>query len=47
MILDDTGGGPVRVLFQRVEYDIDTTVRKVHDNPDLTDLYGDRLREGR
>jgi len=40
-------GGPVRVLFQRVEYDIDTTVKKIYDIPDLDNFLGDRLRDGR
>jgi diadenosine tetraphosphatase ApaH/serine/threonine PP2A family protein phosphatase len=33
--------------FRRVEYDIDTTVQKIHAIPDLDDFLGDRLREGR
>ena len=41
------GGGPARVLFQRVEYDIDTTVKKIYDIPDLDNFLGDRLRDGR
>jgi diadenosine tetraphosphatase ApaH/serine/threonine PP2A family protein phosphatase len=35
------------VRFRRVPYDIDTTVGKVYDNPDLDNYLGDRLREGR
>ena len=33
--------------FRRVEYDIDTTVKKIHDIPDLDNFLGDRLRDGR
>jgi diadenosine tetraphosphatase ApaH/serine/threonine PP2A family protein phosphatase len=33
--------------FRRVEYDIDTTIKKIHEIPDLDDFLGDRLREGR
>src|SRR6266404_3032373 len=36
-----------QVLFQRVEYDIDTTVKKIYDIPDLDNFLGDRLRDGR
>ncbi len=35
------------VHFRRVEYDIDTTVKKIHDIPDLDNFLGDRLRDGR
>jgi diadenosine tetraphosphatase ApaH/serine/threonine PP2A family protein phosphatase len=35
------------VVFRRVEYDIDTTIRKIHDIPDLDNFLGDRLRDGR
>lgn len=57
VILDDGGdtsggkngneGRPVKVLFQRVEYDIDTTVQKIYNIPDLDNFLGDRLRDGR
>lgn len=33
--------------YRRIEYDIETTVRKIHDIPDLDDFLGDRLRDGR
>ena len=33
--------------FKRVEYDIDTTVKKIHAIPDLDNFLGDRLRDGR
>lgn len=33
--------------FRRVEYDIDTTVKKIYDIPDLDNMLGDRLRGGR
>ena len=35
------------IRFRRVEYDIDTTVKKIYDIPDLDNFLGDRLREGR
>jgi diadenosine tetraphosphatase ApaH/serine/threonine PP2A family protein phosphatase len=35
------------VRFRRVEYDIETTIRKIHEIPDLDDFLGDRLRDGR
>jgi len=41
-ILDD---GVVR--FRRVEYDVRTTVEKIHREPELDDFLGDRLLEGR
>ncbi len=33
--------------FVRVEYDVESTIRKVHAVPDLDDYLGNRLREGR
>jgi diadenosine tetraphosphatase ApaH/serine/threonine PP2A family protein phosphatase len=33
--------------YRRVEYDIDTTVKKIYDIPDLENFLGDRLRDGR
>ena len=35
------------VRFRRVEYDVETTIRKIRDIPDLEDFFGGRLREGR
>lgn len=35
------------IRFHRVEYDVETTIRKVHEIDDLDDFLGDRLREGR
>jgi diadenosine tetraphosphatase ApaH/serine/threonine PP2A family protein phosphatase len=35
------------VTFRRVEYDIDKTVRKIYETPELDNFLGDRLREGR
>lgn len=35
------------ITFRRVEYDIETTVGKIHGIEDLDDFLGDRLREGR
>ncbi len=36
-----------QVEFVRVEYDIEKTARKIKDNPNLDDLLGDRLFDGR
>lgn len=33
--------------FRRVEYDIETTIRKIHDIAELDNFLGDRLRDGR
>ncbi len=35
------------VRYRRVEYDIDTTVKKIYAIPDLENFLGDRLRDGR
>jgi predicted phosphodiesterase len=35
------------VQYRRVEYDIDSTVRKIYEIPDLENFLGDRLRDGR
>jgi diadenosine tetraphosphatase ApaH/serine/threonine PP2A family protein phosphatase len=35
------------IRFRRVPYDFETTRQKIHDNPELDDFLGDRLREGR
>jgi diadenosine tetraphosphatase ApaH/serine/threonine PP2A family protein phosphatase len=35
------------IRYRRVEYDVETTVRKIRDNPDLDDFLGNRLPEGR
>jgi diadenosine tetraphosphatase ApaH/serine/threonine PP2A family protein phosphatase len=35
------------VRFRRVEYDIETTVRTIHQQPCLDKFLGDRLRDGR
>ncbi|MCE9563881.1 MAG: metallophosphatase family protein [Planctomycetes bacterium] len=37
----------LNLTFRRVEYDVDATVRKIYDIPELTNFLGDRLREGR
>ncbi len=33
--------------YRRVEYDLETTVKKIYDTPELDNFLGDRLREGR
>ncbi len=35
------------LYYRRVEYDINTTIEKIHQIPDLDDFLGDRLRDGR
>jgi diadenosine tetraphosphatase ApaH/serine/threonine PP2A family protein phosphatase len=35
------------VRYRRVEYDIDSTVKKIYAIPDLENFLGDRLRDGR
>jgi diadenosine tetraphosphatase ApaH/serine/threonine PP2A family protein phosphatase len=35
------------ICFRRIEYDIDTTIRKIRGNDDLDDFLGDRLGDGR
>jgi diadenosine tetraphosphatase ApaH/serine/threonine PP2A family protein phosphatase len=35
------------IQFRRVEYDIDTTIKKIYDIDDLDNFLGDRLRDGR
>ncbi|MEZ6074959.1 MAG: metallophosphoesterase family protein [Pirellulaceae bacterium] len=35
------------VTFRRVEYDVEITVNKIYDTPELERFLGDRLREGR
>ncbi len=35
------------IYYRRVEYDIDTTIKKIYAVPDLENFLGDRLRDGR
>ena len=35
------------ITFHRLEYDVETTIRKIYDEPDLDNVLGDRLRDGR
>ena len=35
------------VRFRRVEYDQDVTIKKIYANPELDNMLGDRLRDGR
>lgn len=42
VILEDT-----HVQFRRVEYDLETTIKKIQDIPELDNFLGSRLREGR
>jgi predicted phosphodiesterase len=35
------------VMFRRVEYDVEATVRQIYNTPDLDNMLGDRLRSGR
>jgi len=36
-----------QLTFRRVEYDMETTITKIYNNPELDNMLGDRLREGR
>jgi hypothetical protein len=42
VVLEDT-----MLTFRRVEYDVEKTIRKIYDTPELDNFLGDRLREGR
>lgn len=35
------------IIFRRVEYDLETTISKIHKDPDIDDMHGDRLLHGR
>jgi predicted phosphodiesterase len=35
------------IRYRRVEYDIETTIQKIYDVPELENFLGDRLRDGR
>ena len=35
------------IKYRRVEYDVDKTVKKIYDVPELENFLGDRLREGK
>lgn len=35
------------IYYRRVEYDIETTIQKIHAIPELDNFLGDRLRDGR
>ena len=35
------------VYYRRVEYDVEATIQKIYDEPELDDFLGNRLREGR
>jgi predicted phosphodiesterase len=42
VLLDDE-----TIRFRRVEYDVESTIKKIYAVPDLENFLGDRLREGR
>lgn len=42
VLLDDD-----RLYYRRVEYDIETTIKKIYAVPELDNFLGDRLRDGR
>lgn len=46
-VLSMANGQPSKVEFIRLEYDVQSTVDKIHDIPQLHDWLGDRLIEGR
>jgi diadenosine tetraphosphatase ApaH/serine/threonine PP2A family protein phosphatase len=39
--------GPIRVIYRRLPYDIETTIQKIYAIPELEPFLGDRLRQGR
>jgi predicted phosphodiesterase len=39
--------GPVRIVYRRLPYDFETTIRKIYAIPELEPYLGDRLRQGR
>ena len=45
VVLEDDPTPQVR--FRRVEYDLDETIQKIYDIPELDNFLGDRLRDGR
>lgn len=44
VVLDDEA---LTIEFRRIEYDIETTAKKIYDEPDLTNMLGDRIKHGR
>jgi predicted phosphodiesterase len=40
-------GGPVRIVYRRLSYDFETTIKKIYAIPELEPFLGDRLRQGR
>jgi diadenosine tetraphosphatase ApaH/serine/threonine PP2A family protein phosphatase len=46
ILLDDSSSPPT-IRYRRVEYDIETTIKKVYAVPELDNFLGDRLRDGR
>jgi diadenosine tetraphosphatase ApaH/serine/threonine PP2A family protein phosphatase len=42
VLLDDK-----TIRYRRIEYDIEATIKKIYDIPDLENFLGDRLRDGR
>jgi len=45
-LLDDEGGEQ-RIIYRRIEYDIDSTVAAIKANPNLDDYSSERLKKGR
>jgi predicted phosphodiesterase len=39
--------GDESIVFRRLDYDVTETIRKIYREPDLDNMLGDRLREGR
>jgi len=35
------------IEYRRIDYDVDTTARKIYNIPDLDNMLGDRLKSGR
>jgi diadenosine tetraphosphatase ApaH/serine/threonine PP2A family protein phosphatase len=36
-----------QITFRRVPYDLEKTIQKIYDTPELDNFLGDRLRDGR
>ncbi len=46
ILLDESPSGTF-IRYRRVEYDVDSTIRKIYEIDELENFLGDRLREGR
>ncbi len=44
---EEAATGPIRVSFRRLEYDFESTIKKIYAITELEPFLGDRLRQGR